>query len=256
MDSVIVIGALGDNFIYLCRTDETEVFAVDPCDSSLVLGILKKRRLRLATILATHHHWDHVAGIAELKKKTGCTVVGGDGRRIPGIDRVVQDGAVLTVGSEKVRAIAAPGHTRTSLCYYMLPSNRNSSGILWTGDTLFTGGCGRLFECDAETMWNSLQKLARLPEDTLVYCGHDYAVENYEFALGIEPDNDAVRQRLGELEQATSSGGQTVPSTIAQEKLTSPFLRVDAPELRTALELPQAPAAEVFAELRRRKDRF
>jgi hydroxyacylglutathione hydrolase len=255
MDEVTVISALGDNFIYLWRTSEHEVFAVDPSDASAVAPVLAECGMRLTAVLATHDHWDHVAGITELKKKTGCTVIGGD-RRISGIDRVVRDDDMLTVGGENVRVVATPGHTRTSLCYYMPPSERNSSGILWTGDTLFTGGCGRLFECDAKTMWKSLQKLACLPQETLVYCGHDYALENYEFALTIEPDNDAVRHRLGELKQAISCGGRTVPSTIGQEKLTNPFLRADTPELRTALKLPQAPAAEVFAELRHRKDRF
>ncbi|MHC4475270.1 MAG: hydroxyacylglutathione hydrolase [Planctomycetota bacterium] len=256
MDSVTVISALGDNFIYLCRADEDRSFVVDPSDSSPVLHAMQACGTRLTKLFATHAHWDHVAGIAELKTKTGCEVIGSDDRRIPGIDRVVRDGEVLEAGKEGIRVIATPGHTRSSLCYYMLPSQDNPPGILWTGDTLFTGGCGRLLECDATTMWQSLQKLSALPQGTLVYCGHDYAVENYEFALSIEPDNNAVRQQLEQIKRKIGSGGQTVPSTIGQEMLTNPFLRADTSELKTALRMPAAAPAEVFAELRQRKDMF
>ena len=193
MDSVITIDALGDNFIYLYRYNQNDSFAVDPSDSSSVLKTLQEHGLNLKTILITHHHWDHVAGVMELKQKTGCKVIGADKRRIPGIDSVVADGQILPVGGGKVRVIATPGHTRTSVCYYMEPSASNENGILWTGDTLFVGGCGRLMECNAQSMAESLQRLASLPDDTLVYSGHDYTLENYEFAFGIEPGNQIVK---------------------------------------------------------------
>ncbi|MHC4204705.1 MAG: hydroxyacylglutathione hydrolase, partial [Planctomycetota bacterium] len=189
MNSVITIPALGDNFIYLYRYNQSDALAVDPCDSSLVLRALKEHGLNLKAILITHHHWDHVGGTNELKRKTGCEVIGADKRRIPGIDLVVTDEQVLSVSERKIRVIATPGHTSTSVCYYMEPSAGSENGILWTGDTLFVGGCGRLLEQDAQSMWDSLQKLASLPDDTLVYCGHDYTLENYEFASGIEPGN-------------------------------------------------------------------
>ena len=256
MDSVITIPANSDNFIYLYRYNQSDSLAVDPSDSSLVLKILQERGLSLKTILITHHHWDHVAGIADLKKKTGCKVIGADKRRIPGIDTVVEDGQILMFGGRKVRVIATPGHTSTSVCYYMEPSAGNEKGILWTGDTLFVGGCGRLMECDARSMAESLQRLVSLPDDTLVYCGHDYTLENYEFAFGIEPGNQDVKERLDQVRQAQRLCRLTVPSSILLEKTTNCFLRAGTPELKTALGMPQAQAVEVFAELRRRKDVF
>ena len=256
MDSVITIPSLGDNFIYLYRYNQNDSLAVDPSDGSLVLKILQEHGLNLKTILITHHHWDHVAGTAELKQKTGCKVIGADRRRIPGIDSVVADGQILPIGDRKVRVIATPGHTRTSVCYYMEPSAGNENGILWTGDTLFVGGCGRLIECDAQSMWTSLQRLASLPDDTLVYCGHDYTLENYEFASGIEPGNQDVKERLDQVRQLQKQGKPTVPSSILLERTTNCFLRSGTPELKASLGVPQARAVEVFAELRRRKDVF
>jgi hydroxyacylglutathione hydrolase len=255
MVSVVTIPASGDNFIYLYRYDKNNALAVDPCDSSAVLNSLNEHNLNLTTILITHHHWDHTGGVSDLKKKIGCEVIGPDKRRIPAIDRVV-DEQVLTIGNIEIQVIATPGHTNTSVCYYIPALNENEHKILWTGDTLFAGGCGRILECNAQTMFDSLLALASLPDDTLVYCGHDYTLENYEFALTIEPDNKAVRQRLHEIKQTIASGGFTVPSTILQEKTTNIFLRSNTNEIKTALKIPNAGAVDVFAELRRRKDVF
>ena len=249
---MITVRALGDNLIYLYRYNQSDCLAVDPGECRSVLKILKEQNLSLKMILVTHHHWDHTGGVAELKKKTGCRVIGGDKRRIRGIDEVVEEGDVLPAGDAEVRVIATPGHTSTSVCYCVPPSPTDAAGILWTGDTLFVGGCGRLFEGSARAMFESLQKLASLPDDTLVYCGHDYTLENYEFALSIEPDNQAVRQLLKDMNQS----GQTVPSTMLQERTTNVFLRAGAPEVKAALGMEQAKDFEVFAELRRRKDIF
>jgi len=256
MEPVITISALGDNFIYLYRYNQSDALAVDPCDSSLVLRILKKHNLNLKMILITHHHWDHVGGVADLKQKTGCKIIGADKQKISGIDSVAADGEILQVGNRKLRVIATPGHTNTSVCYYMEPLAGKENGILWTGDTLFVGGCGRLLECDAQTMWESLQKLASLPDETLVYCGHDYTLENYEFASGIEPNNQVVKDRLEEIKRLLKRGEPTVPSAISQERATNCFLRAGTPDLKAAVGLPHAGAVEVFAELRRRKDVF
>ena len=256
MDSVITIPALGDNFIYLYRYNQSDALAVDPCDSSLVLRALQQHGLKLRTILVTHHHWDHVGGTDQLKQKTGCEVIGADKRRIPGIDSVVADGQILSAGNRKVRVIATPGHTSTSVCYYMEPSASSENGILWTGDTLFVGGCGRLLECSAKSMYESLQRLASLPDDTLVYCGHDYTLENYEFASGIEPGNQVVKERLEQIRQLLKRDKLTVPSSILLERTTNCFLRADTPELKAALGMQDAQAVEVFAELRRHKDVF
>ena len=240
MNSIITIRAFHDNFIYLHRYNQNKAIAIDPGDSTLVLKTMEKHNLRLTAILVTHHHWDHIGGISELKNKTGCQIIGGDKQRISSIDRVVEDGQVLTFGDINIKVIATPGHTRTGICYY-IPHNQEG-GILFTGDTLFIGGCGRLLECDAKTMWSSLQKLATLPDNTNVYCGHDYTLENYEFALETEPNNPAIKKRLSEIRQAIQQGNLTVPSTIAQEKATNLFLRAETPK--------------IFAELRRRKDIF
>lgn len=256
MANVITIPALGDNLMYLVRYGGDDSFVVDPGDASSVLKILKKHSLNLRAILLTHHHWDHVAGAGALKRKTGCEIVAGEGRGSRDVDKVVEDGRILEMGKARIEVLSTPGHTRMSVCYYLQPSNENPKGMLWTGDTLFIGGCGRLFECDPQAMWDSLLKLASLPDDTLVYCGHDYTLENYEFALCIEPDNEVVKRRLDEVRQAQRRGEQTVPSTISQEKTTNSFLRADAPKLKTALGMEGARAVEVFAELRRRKDIF
>ena len=256
MESVVTIPACGDNYIYLYRYDKDNALAVDPCDSSAVLNSLNEHNMNLTTILITHHHWDHIGGVSDLQKKTGCEVIGADKRRIPAIDHVVDDKQVLTIGNIEIQVIATPGHTNTSVCYYIPASNENKHKILWTGDTLFAGGCGRIMECNAQTMFDSLLTLASLPDDTLVYCGHDYTLENYEFAQTIEPDNKAVKQRLQEIKQTIASGGFTVPSTILQEKTTNIFLRSDTNDIKTALKMPGAGAVDVFAELRRRKDVF
>lgn len=256
MGQVITISALGDNFIYVYLLDQNNAIVIDPGDSSTVLKALDKHELALTAVLATHHHWDHVDGIAELKKSTGCKVIGSDKQRIPGIDQLVEDGQILTFGSTKIEVLATAGHTRTTVCYYKQPTNDGETGILWTGDTLFAGGCGRLFECDAKSMWQSLQRLAALPDNTLLYCGHDYTLENYEFALQIEPDNKVVEKHMDEIKQKLQQGENTVPSTISQEKLTNPFLRANTSGIKAALNMPQADDVETFAELRRRKDIF
>jgi hydroxyacylglutathione hydrolase len=253
---VVTIRAGADNLMYLYQYDGTSALAVDPCEISPVVGQLGKLGLQLGTILVTHHHWDHIGAVAELKKRTGCTVVGGDKERIPGVDRVLADGDVVMAADREIQAIATPGHTRTSLCYYVQPSGTHKEGILWTGDTMFVSGCGRIGEGDAGTLYASLMKLAALPDETLVYCGHDYTLENCRFALTIEPDNQALKERLKEVQQLQKAGKLTVPSTIAREKATNPFLRAAEPAVKTAVGMAGADAAAVFAELRRRKDVF
>ncbi len=238
MHSVITIEACGDNFIYLFCYGDNDAVVVDPSVSEPVLQRLNEDGLNLRMALITHHHWDHLDGIGDLKKKTDCQIIGADARRISGIDRVVNDGNIIKAGQYNIRVISTPGHTKTSVCYYLEPSDDNV-GILWTGDTMFIGGCGRIFECDAETMLNSLLKLADLPDDTLVYCGHDYTIENYEFALTIEPGNPIFKQRLNEVK----GGGLSVPSTIGCENQSNIFLRFGRD-------------VDTFAKLRRQKDYF
>ncbi|MBU1693530.1 MAG: hydroxyacylglutathione hydrolase [Verrucomicrobia bacterium] len=247
---VLTVPVLGDNFSYLIVVEGLAA-AVDPADAAPLLGVLKARGLRLEMILNTHHHFDHVGGNRELKAATGCRIAGPDDPRIPGLDRPVKDDERLTFGPLTLEVLCTPGHTRNHVCYY-LPSGP----ALWTGDTLFTGGCGRLAESGAATMWGSLNTLATLPGETQVFCGHDYAVENMQFALELEPDNPDVRRRLAELRARVREGRPTVPSTLAEEKATNPFLRSGSPDLRRTLGLTDVSDMEVFAEIRRRKDAY
>ncbi|MBN1359711.1 MAG: hydroxyacylglutathione hydrolase [Sedimentisphaerales bacterium] len=256
ISAAVVILTCGDNYVYVCRYEERNAFVVDPSESGIVSRALAERKLQLTTALVTHHHGDHTGGIGQLKRQTGCKVVGADRVRVASCDRCVSEGNVLTLGHLRVTVLATPGHTRTSVCYYLAPPAAGQPGAVWTGDTLFIGGCGRPMECDASVLWESLTKLAELPDDTLVYCGHDYTAENYEFALTIEPDNEAVRRRLAEVKRAGTEGRPTVPSTIAQEKATNIFLRSSEPAVQRALDMNGAAADQVFAELRRRKNRF
>ena len=233
MGKVISLSALGYNYIYLFVYQQGRAVVVDPGDAGCVLSALKKHFLRLDAILITHHHFDHTAGAGKLKKKTGCEIIRPDKNRISLTDKEISDSDVLEFGRENIKVISTPGHTSTSVCYYVQPSESNEDGILFTGDTMFTAGCGRVFECPAEIMWKSLNKLAALPETTLVYPGHNYTIENYQFALNVEPENQAVIDCLN---------NPSHPSTIALEKQTNVFIR--------------AGSVEVFAELRSRKNRF
>jgi hydroxyacylglutathione hydrolase len=254
--NVIAIPVLGDNFTYVHPCGSNHAFVVDPGDASAVLRALAEHELSLAAVLLTHHHWDHVGGAAELRSKTRCEVIGVDRTLIPASDRTVTGGEVLSFDQAQIEVIATPGHTRTSVSYYVRPRATSEAGTVYTGDTLFVGGCGRLLECDAATMWESLHKLAALPAETLVYCGHDYTLENYEFAVAIGADNRRFRDRLAEVQKAIEYGQPTVPSTIAQERATNIFLQAGNPQVKAALGMPDAGPQVVFAELRRRKDLF
>ena len=255
METVTIIRVLLDNYAYLL-VDGSEAVVVDPGEALPILQDLENRALKLTTILNTHYHGDHVGGNQELKRETSCRVIGPDDTRIPGLDRAVAHGDIITIGSATVEVIATPGHTRSDVCYYMPPYPDHKPGAVWTGDTLFIGGCGRLYEGSPELMWESLSKLAALPPDTLVYCGHEYVIENLEFALTVEPDNQTVRRTLSDIKQTRRAGRPTVPSTIREELLTNPFLRAVNPEMGAAIGMTNASAVEVFAELRKRKNAF
>ena len=256
MTHVIPIPILGDNFTYVHRCSGNRALVVDPGEAAAVLRSLKENDLSLAAVLLTHHHWDHVGGAAKLRSKTHCEIIGTDRRLIPAPDRTVADGETVTIAGVAVQVIGTPGHTRTSVSYHVPPQDRDQPGVVYTGDTLFTGGCGRPMECEPAVMWESLCKLAALPEETRVCCGHDYTLESYEFALTIDPDNPVFRERLAELQKAVEYGQLTVPSTIAQEKTTNIFLRAGDQRIKAALGMADAQPHEVFAELRHRKNLF
>jgi len=228
--------ALADNYICLVH-NSSEAVAVDPGDDRPVLAELGRLGLRLTHVLLTHHHGDHAAGAGPLKRATGCVVLGPDDPRLTGLDRRLGDHDELTLLGARWAAWSVPGHTRTHLAFLV-----EQAGVVFTGDTLFAAGCGRSLEGTAGQMWTSLQKLAALPQETFVYCGHDYTLDNCEFACSVAPDDVACRTRLEETKALCASGRPTVPSTIRQERLTNLFLR--------------ARNVDEFARLRRLKDEW
>ena len=248
--TVTLIPAGADNYIYLVTWDDGAA-VIDPAEASSVLTVVENGRLNLEAVLATHHHGDHVGGIPRIKKELGGSVIGPAGAQIAGVDRHVREGDVLDIGPLRIEVLATPGHTATDVTYYA-----SDLGIVWCGDTLFAAGCGRLFECGPDVMWASLMKLAALPDDTLVYCGHEYTEGNLAFARHVEPGNGLVRDRLDHVKVLRSEGKASLPTTIGEEKRTNPFLRSNSEAMREALGMPGASDIEVFAELRRRKDRF
>ncbi|MCP4380202.1 MAG: hydroxyacylglutathione hydrolase [Hyphomicrobiales bacterium] len=243
-----------DNFGVLIHDTETnQTASIDAPEFQPIIDRLADRGWSLDTILVTHHHADHVEANLTLKTAYDCTIVGpaGGARQIPGIDRTVDDGDTFNFGTFEVRVITTPGHTLDHIGYY-LPG----AGIAFVADTLFALGCGRVFEGTPAMMWESLQKLMTLPDDTTIYCGHEYTQANARFAVTIEPDNLQLVARAEDIDALRAAGKPTLPTTIALEKATNPFLRVDQPGIRRRLRLEDAPAAEVFAEIRKRKDNF
>ena len=248
------IPVLSDNYVYVARDPETGVCAaVDPAVAGPVLDALDRLGWSLTMILNTHHHHDHVGGNLELKKAKGCTIVGNraDARRIPGIDIGVGEGDEVAIGSQKARVIEISGHTVGHIAYWF-----EEARTLFCGDTLFALGCGRLFEGTPAQMWSSLAKLRDLPNDALVYCAHEYTQSNAAFALTVEPGNSALQARAEEVRALRAAGRPTVPSTMAEERATNPFLRADDEGLKRAAGLAGRDDVAVFAEIRRRKDMF
>jgi len=245
---------LSDNYGVLLHSPNTsETTCVDCGDAAAAKAALKKTGWSLTEIWVTHHHGDHTDGVVELKRETGACVTGPAplSQSIAGLDKQVNDAQAFSFAGTLVKVIHTPGHTKDMMNYY-LPDE----GIVFTGDTLFTLGCGRLFECDASTMHASLEKLAALPVDTIVYSSHEYTLANAKFALSVDPDNAALQTRAHHIESLRADGKPTVPSTIKEELATNPFLRSKNPELRAFLGMGSASDEEVFAEVRLRKDKF
>ena len=244
------IACLKDNYAYLV-SGAGLCAAVDPSEAGPVEAALRARGLKLTHILNTHHHWDHTGGNAALKKTYGAVVVGPakDRERIPGIDIGVEESQGWRFGEHEVRILEVPAHTRGAIAFVF-------ANAVFTGDTLFAMGCGRLFEGTPATMQESLAKLMALPDDTEVYCGHEYTLNNARFALTLEPGNPELRARIKTVEALRAKGEPTVPSSIGLEKRTNPFLRTGSDEIRAALKMATADDVAVFAEIRRRKDAF
>ena len=245
---------LKDNYGVLLHDPDTGATAsVDAPEAGPVEEALQQAGWKLTDILVTHHHGDHTAGIAALKAKYKCRVVAPEkeAKKIPGVDETVHDGDEVKVGKLTAKVIETPGHTLGHIAYWF-PKDY----LAFVGDTLFSIGCGRVIEGDAAMMWRSLAKLRDLPNETQVYCGHEYTAANIRFARTIEPDNPVLTAREAQVERLLDEGEPTIPVTIGDEKLANPFLRADLPEVKGILGMDGTPAAEVFAAIRGRKDRF
>jgi hydroxyacylglutathione hydrolase len=250
-----------DTHQFFCRSDNYGVLIHDPAsgatasidapETAPIERALADKAWRLTHILITHHHHDHVGGVAELKAKWDCTVVGNaaDAARLPALDSTVSPGQTYDFSDHQAHIIDTPGHTVGHIAWHFADDQ-----LLFAGDTLFAMGCGRVFEGTFEAMWSSLAKLKALPPETSVYCGHEYTQANARFALTVDPENPALIQRAKEIDELRSRGAPTLPTTIGLELETNPFLRADDPAIRRQLKLEGASDAEVFAEIRRRKD--
>ena len=249
---LVTIPCLRDNYAFLARDPETGAIAcVDVPEAAPILAALRDRGWQLTDILLTHHHPDHTDGVADLVAATAAKVTGAaaDAHRLPPLDHAVRPGDRVKIGAQEGTVIDVSGHTVGHVAFAF-------PGHAFTGDSLMALGCGRLFEGTAPMMWASLSRLAALPPDTLICSGHEYTEGNARFALTIEPGNPRLVQRAQAVRAARSAGRPTVPSTLAEELATNPFLRASQPEIKALLGLSQAADAEVFAEIRARKDRF
>jgi hydroxyacylglutathione hydrolase len=248
-----LVPLLRDNYAYLLRDPETKATAiVDPSEATPVLRVLEEAGWKLTHILNTHHHHDHTGGNLEIKAATGATIVGprADRDRIAGIDVAVGEGDDYALGAAVAQIFDVPGHTSGHIAYWF-----RDSRAVFSGDTLFLMGCGRLFEGTPEQMWRSLGKLRALPAETRIYCGHEYTQANARFALSVEPHNPALTERARQVDALRAAGRATIPGTMGEERATNPFLRADEPSLQAAMGTP-GDAVATFATIRQRKDNF
>lgn len=245
---------LKDNYGVLLHDPESgATAAIDAPEAAPVETALKATGWKLTDILVTHHHADHTDGILELKEKYKCRVVApaAEAEKIPAVDLTVREGDKVLVGKLSANVIETPGHTSGHISYWF-----QADKLAFVGDTLFSIGCGRVIEGTPGMMWRSLLKLRDLPDDTKVYCGHEYTAANVKFSLTIEPNNAALAARAAEVEKLRAQGKPTIPVTIGSEKLENPFLRADLPEVAAGIGMEGKQAAQVFAEIRARKNKF
>jgi len=245
---------LSDNYGFLLHDPDSDLTAaVDTPDADEISAELDRRQWRLTHILNTHHHSDHAGGNHLLKERHGCQIVGSraDAARIPGIDLGVGEGDTVPFGDRRIEVFETPGHTSGHVVYFVPDAK-----AAFVGDTLFAMGCGRLFEGSPDQMWDSLQKILSWPDDTRIYCAHEYTLANARFALTLEPDNMALISRAREVASLRREGRPTVPTVLGQEKETNPFLRSASPGLKATIGLVEADEVSVFARTRALKDSF
>lgn len=244
-----------DNYGFLLHDEATkQTAAIDAGCATSYMKAVDETGYQLSHILITHHHWDHTDGLAELKQASSAHVIGPKGTKqtiANHLDETVQDGDKIAFGDTMLDVIATPGHTLDMMNYY-----HKKAGFLFSGDSLFTLGCGRLFEGDGPMMWHSLSKLLALPDETIIYSAHEYALANAAFAVTIDPENKALQDRVALIEEMRSHNQPTVPSRLIEEKATNPFCRADDAKIRAHLAMIDDSDAAVFTEIRRRKDVF
>ncbi|MFB9149672.1 hydroxyacylglutathione hydrolase [Roseovarius ramblicola] len=251
---ILTIPCRTDNYAYLAHDPETGATAlVDVPEAGPILDALSQHGWRLSDVLITHHHGDHVEGLKDVLSHAPARVIGAaaDAHRLPPLDIAVSEGDAVHIGSETGRVIEVPGHTVGHIAFHF-----PESGAVFTADSLMALGCGRVFEGTMPQMHASLGKLAALPPATLVYSGHEYTAANAAFARSVDPDNPRLAARTEEIARTRAAGRPTVPVPLAEELETNPFLRAQDPAIRAHLGLESATDAEVFAEIRGRKDRF
>lgn len=251
---ILTIPCLSDNYAFLAHDPATgQTAAVDVPEAGPLIAALDRKGWTLSHILLTHHHYDHVDGLGELLASAPAKVIGAaaDAHRLPPLDIEVAEGDTVTIGDQTAHVLDVSGHTLGHIAFHF-----PDSGAVFTADSLMALGCGRVFEGTMPQMWDSLQKLAALPPETKVYSGHEYTQTNAKFALTVDPQNDALISRASAVEAARAKGEPTVPSTLADELATNPFLRAADPAIQAHLGMTGADPADVFTEIRTRKDCF
>ncbi len=251
---VNLIPCLTDNYSYIINDNVSKtVGVVDPSEASPIIAFLKKKNLKLNYILNTHHHYDHIGGNAELKKLYNAKVVGfvGDKHRIPGIDITLEDNAKWIFGESSVKILHIPGHTLGHICFFF-----ENEKIAFTGDTLFSLGCGKIFEGDHKQMLTSLNKIKKLPLNTKIYCGHEYSYNNAEFCMKYDNDNIDLKKKFEKIKQLRSNNLPTIPTDLEDELKSNIFLKCNQNDLKTKLNMKNQDDYKVFRKIRDLKDNF
>jgi hydroxyacylglutathione hydrolase len=252
--NIDIISCLKDNYSYLIHDNQSNTVAIiDPSEFAPCDKIISKKYKKLDYILNTHHHYDHVGGNKELKKKYNSKILGfkSDEERIPNIDKLLEDNEEFNVGNIKFTTLFIPGHTAGHIAFYS-----KTEKVIFTGDTLFSMGCGRVFEGTYDQMFESLNRIKNLPEDTKIYCGHEYTQKNIEFCIKYNPNNDLLKKTKNTIEEKLKNGEPSIPSTLFKEKQMNIFLRTDELDVKNILNLKKASNLEIFTKLRDLKDNF
>ncbi|WP_323769398.1 hydroxyacylglutathione hydrolase [Antarctobacter sp.] len=249
---IVTVPCLSDNYAYLVHGPDGTAL-IDAPEAGPIIDALEARGWSLGVIMLTHHHHDHVGGVAELRERYGCPVMGpkAEEAKLPKLDMALDPGFSGGTGEGRCEVIAVPGHTLGHIAFHYPEAK-----AVFTADSLMALGCGRIFEGTPDMMWDSLSKLMTLPPETMVYSGHEYTASNAAFALTIEPGNEALISRARAIEAARAEGLPTAQVALSVELDTNPFLRATRQSVKTAVGLPDGTDAEVFAEVRKRKDSF